>query len=103
MGSDENQKAANLMYADVALVTEHHVISLFAVRGAAHVTDDVLVVFDAQAFHGFDGVLHVVVTLPLQGLHGSLHRQLVYRRLSWNTGGDHSQQKEGKSGSVTYH
>lgn len=72
-----------LMHTDVALVTEHHIISLFAVRGATHITDNVLVVFDPQTLHSHDGVVHVVMALPLQGLNGSLHCQLVYGRLPW--------------------
>lgn len=76
------------MYADVALITEHHVIPFFAVRGAAHITNNILIVFDAQTFHRFNGVPHVVMTLPLQSLHGSFHHQFIYRRLFWNTDRD---------------
>lgn len=72
-----------LVHADVALVTEHHVVALLAVGGAAHVADDVLVVLDAEALHRLDGVVHVVVALALQGLHGALHRQLVHGLLAW--------------------
>lgn len=73
----EAQLVTDLVHTDVALVTEHHVVALLAVGGAAHVTDDVLVVLDAQPLLGLDGIVHVLVALPLQGLHGTLHRQLV--------------------------
>ena len=73
------------MHADVALVTEHHVVALLAVGGAAHVADDVLVVLDAQPLHRLDGVPHVAMTLPLQGLQRPLHSQLVHGPLPLGT------------------
>lgn len=72
-----------LVHADVALVAEHHVVSLLAVRRAAHVADDVLVILNPQALHCVNGMLHVVVALALQRLHGALHRQLVQGLLPW--------------------
>lgn len=72
-----------LVYTDVAFITEHHVIPLFTIRGAADITDDVLIVLYTQPFHRLDGVVHVVMALPLKGLQGSLHCQLIQRPLPW--------------------
>ena len=82
---DDIKTRVYLVHTNVALVTEHHVVPLLAVGGAAHVADHVLVVLDPQAFHRLDGVVHVVMALPLQGLHGALHCQLVYGFLPWKT------------------
>ena len=71
------------MNTDVTFVTEDHVVALLAVGGATHVTDDILVVLDAQPFYRVDGVVHVVMAMTLQRLHGALHCQLVYRPLPW--------------------
>ena len=80
------QQVSYLVHADVALVTEHHVVALLAVGRAAHVADDVLIILDAQPLHRLDGVPHVAMTLPLQGLQRPLHRQLVHSPLPWGTG-----------------
>lgn len=74
-----------LVNTDVALVTEHHVIPFFTVRRATHIADDILVILNPEAFHRLDGVVYVVMALPLQGLHGALHCQLIDRLLPWKT------------------
>lgn len=70
-----------LVHTDVALVTEHHVVAFFTVRGATHVADDIFVVLDPQTLHRLDGVVYVVVAVPLQSLDGAFHCQLIYRLL----------------------
>ena len=69
----ERYRRVYLVHTDVALVTEHHVIPFFAVWGAAHVADNVLIVLNSQTFHRLNGMVHVVMALPLQGLHGAFH------------------------------
>lgn len=69
-----------LMYADVALVTEDHLVAILSLWGPAHVTHHVLVVLDAQALLRLDGLLHVLLTLALQLHQHTLHGQLIQLR-----------------------
>lgn len=56
-----NWGAGHLVHADVALVTEDHLVAIFALGRAAHVTDDVLIVLDAQPLLCLNGPSHVLV------------------------------------------
>lgn len=70
-----------LVHTDVALVTEHHVVALFTVGGATHIADDIFIVLYPQALHRLDGMVYVVMAMPLQSLDGAFHCQLIYRLL----------------------
>jgi hypothetical protein len=63
--------------ADVALVTEHHLVVVLSVGGVAHLTHHVVVVLDAQALLRLHGVAHVVMAMTLKLLHHHLHGDLV--------------------------
>lgn len=39
--------STHLVHTDIAFVTEDHLVAILAFRGAAHVTDNILVVLDA--------------------------------------------------------
>lgn len=69
--------APHLVHADVALVTEDHLVAVLTLRGAAHVTDDVLVILDAKPLLSLDGPCHVLVAQSLQLLQHTLQRQLI--------------------------
>lgn len=73
--------AAHLVHADVAFVAEDHLIAIFALGRAAHVTDDILVVLNAQPLLRLDGPRHVLVAQRLQLLQHTLERQFVQLRL----------------------
>lgn len=64
--------AAHLVYADIAFVTEDHLIAIFTLRGAAHVTDDILIILDAQPLLRLDGPHHILVAQRLQLLQYTL-------------------------------
>lgn len=76
--------STNLMDTNITLVTEHHVIPILTVRGPAHITDDILVIFDAQPFFSLDGVIHVLMTVPLQHLNCLFHRVFIQEPTSYN-------------------
>lgn len=65
------------MNADVALVTEDHLVAVFSLRRATDVTHYVLVVLDAQTFLCLDGLPHLLLTHALQLHQNALHRQLI--------------------------
>lgn len=67
----------DLMDTDVALVAEHHLVAVLSLRRAAYVTDNVLVVLDAQALLGLNGLPHLLLAHALQLHQSPLHRQLV--------------------------
>lgn len=67
-----SQGRAHLVHADIAFVTEDHLVSIFALRRAAHVTHNVLVVLDAQPFFGLNGPHHILVAQCLQLLQHTL-------------------------------
>lgn len=71
--------AGHLVHADVAFVTEDHLVAVFALGGAAHVTDDVLIILDAQPLLRLNGPRHVLVAQCLQLLQHTLQGQLVQR------------------------
>jgi uncharacterized membrane protein len=64
------------MYADIARVTEHHLIALLRVRRSADVTDDILVILYAEPFLRFHNGLHFLPATYLQFLNHTL--QLVF-------------------------
>lgn len=70
----------DLMDADVALVTEHHLVAVLSLWRAAYVADDVLVILNAEAFLGLNGLLHLLLAHALQLNQSPLHRQLVQLR-----------------------
>lgn len=72
---------AYLVHTDVAFVTEHHVVALFTVGGAAHVADDIFIILYPQTLHCLNGMVYVVMAMPLQSLYGAFHCQLIYRLL----------------------
>ena len=72
-----SRAAAHLVHADVALVTEHHLVAILPLRRAADVTHHVLVVLDAQALLCFNGDVHVLVAHRLQLLQHSLQGDLI--------------------------
>lgn len=74
---------SDLMYTDVALVAEHHLIVVLPVRGLANVTHHVLVVLNAQSFFRLHGMRHVVVAAVLELLHHPLHGDLIQRWHGW--------------------
>lgn len=76
-GGAGGEGAAHLVHADVALVAEDHLVAIFALGRAAHVTDDILVILDAQPLLRLDGPCHVLVARRLQLLQHALERQLV--------------------------
>lgn len=65
------------MDADVALVTEDHLVAVLSLWRAADVTHHVLVILNAQAFLRLDGLPHLLLTHALQRDQNTLHRQLV--------------------------
>lgn len=70
------------MHADVAFVTEHHLIAVLTVRRLADVAHDVLIILDAQALFRLDGVVHVVIASLLELLQDALHGELIQCRHS---------------------
>lgn len=73
---------SHLVHTNVAFVTKDHVIAFLAVRRATHITYDVLIVLYSQALLCLNGVVHVIMALPLQGLHHPLHCQLIQRPIT---------------------
>ena len=69
--------AAYLVHADVAFVAEDHLVAIFTLGRAAHVTDDILIILDAQPLLRLDGPRHVLVAQSLQLLQHALERQLI--------------------------
>lgn len=67
----------DLMNANVALVTEDHLVAVLSLWRAADVTHHVLIVLDAQAFLRLDGLPHLLLAHALQLDQNTLHRQLV--------------------------
>lgn len=72
-----SRAAAHLVHADVALVTEHHLVAILPLWRAADVTHHVLVVLDAQTLLCFNGDVHVLVAHRLQLLQHSLQGDLI--------------------------
>jgi hypothetical protein len=70
--SESDGGVAHLVHTDVALVTEDHLVPILTLRGAAHITDNVLIVLNAQSLLCFDGPCHVLVAQSLQLLQHSL-------------------------------
>lgn len=73
------------MDTNITLVTKHHVIPIFTVRGPAHITDDILIVFDTQPFFSLDGMIHILMTVPLQHFNCLFHRVFIQEPTSYNT------------------
>lgn len=71
-----------LVHADVAFVTEHHLVAILTIGRLADVTHDVFVILDPQALFGLYGVVHVVVASLLELLQDPLHGVLVQLRHS---------------------
>lgn len=72
-----------LVHADVAFVTEHHLVAVLTVGRLADITHDVLVVLDAQTLFRLDGMVHVVGAALLKLLQDPLHGALVQLRHAW--------------------
>lgn len=68
---------ADLMNADIALVTEDHLVAVLSFWRSTHVAHHILVVFDAQAFLRLNGLLHLLFAHILQLNQNKLHRQLI--------------------------
>lgn len=75
-----NPLISDLMNADVALVTEDHLVAVLSLWRAADVAHHILVVLDAQAFLRLDGLPHLLVAHTLELDQNTLHRQLVQLR-----------------------
>lgn len=69
--------AAYLVHADVAFVAEDHLVAIFTLGRAAHITDDILIILDAQPLLRLDGPCHVLVAQSLQLLQYALERQFI--------------------------
>lgn len=66
-----------LVHADVAFVTEHHLIAILTIGRLADVTHDVFIILDPQALFGLYGMIHIVVASLLKLLQDPLHGVLV--------------------------
>ena len=73
---------AGLVHADVAAITEHHLVALLRVGRPAHVADHVLVVLDAQAFLVPQDGLDLVPAAQLELLDDALELVLVHGLLA---------------------
>lgn len=71
---------SDLMHADVALITEHHLVVVLAVRWLADIADHVLIVLDAEPLLCFHGVCHVFMAAVFKLLHHPFHGDLIQRR-----------------------
>jgi len=76
-GGYRRDAVARLVHTNVAAITKHHFVGLLGVGRATNITDNVLVVLDAQALFSLDDGFHLFVASNLQLLDHSLELVLA--------------------------